>query len=186
MVREHVEKGDPREVANFCMFLWRLGKPISDAALPMGKRAPAQQAVTLTDPEQIAKSFLSQEDSAALFMFHSQAHDSDADGYTERAETMDRLAELGVVQRLPGRGRRFGVTAFGDWLIEAEFAQKPLLPLRTIAEHNSREKAGHALYLKESAPHSTAWVKLARAERESWRRKAALQSHSHSEGERRG
>ena len=38
MLREHVEKGDPRDVANFCMFLWALGKPISDAALPMGKR----------------------------------------------------------------------------------------------------------------------------------------------------
>lgn len=41
MLREHVEKGDPRDVANFCMFLWCLGQPISDAALPMGKRATA-------------------------------------------------------------------------------------------------------------------------------------------------
>lgn len=31
MLREHVEKGDPRDVANFCMFLWSLGKPIGDA-----------------------------------------------------------------------------------------------------------------------------------------------------------
>lgn len=44
MLREHVEKGDPRDVANFCMFLWNLGKPISDAALPYGKRAAQQQA----------------------------------------------------------------------------------------------------------------------------------------------
>jgi hypothetical protein len=43
MLREHVEKGDPRDVANFCMFLWSLGKPISDAVLLMGRRAPAQQ-----------------------------------------------------------------------------------------------------------------------------------------------
>lgn len=28
MLREHVEKGDPRDVANFCMFLWSLGKSI--------------------------------------------------------------------------------------------------------------------------------------------------------------
>ena len=28
MLREHVEKGDPRDVANFCMFLWFLGHPI--------------------------------------------------------------------------------------------------------------------------------------------------------------
>lgn len=44
MLREHVEKGDPRDVANFCMFLWHHGKPISDAALPMGKRAAPAQA----------------------------------------------------------------------------------------------------------------------------------------------
>ncbi|MDE4918597.1 hypothetical protein ACUXAV_000696 [Cupriavidus metallidurans] len=28
MLREHVEKGDPRDVANFCMFLWYHGQPI--------------------------------------------------------------------------------------------------------------------------------------------------------------
>lgn len=33
MLREHVEKGDPRDVANFAMFLWSLGQPIS-AAMP--------------------------------------------------------------------------------------------------------------------------------------------------------
>lgn len=48
MLREHVEKGDPRDVANFCMFLWNLGKPISDAALPYGKRAAHQQAEAST------------------------------------------------------------------------------------------------------------------------------------------
>ena len=35
MLREHVEKGDPRDVANFCMFLWSLGKPIGDTVLPI-------------------------------------------------------------------------------------------------------------------------------------------------------
>lgn len=29
MLREHVEKGDPRDVANFCMFLWHLNAPIA-------------------------------------------------------------------------------------------------------------------------------------------------------------
>ncbi|VVE07386.1 hypothetical protein [Pandoraea sputorum] len=33
MLREHVDKGDPRDVANFCMFLWMLGAPIYRAAL---------------------------------------------------------------------------------------------------------------------------------------------------------
>lgn len=34
MLREHVEKGDPRDVANFCMFLWTLGDSIEKAAQP--------------------------------------------------------------------------------------------------------------------------------------------------------
>lgn len=29
MLREHVDKGDPRDVANFCMFLWHQGEPIA-------------------------------------------------------------------------------------------------------------------------------------------------------------
>ena len=29
MLREHVEKGDPRDVANFCMLLWSLGHGIA-------------------------------------------------------------------------------------------------------------------------------------------------------------
>ncbi|AQG98556.1 hypothetical protein A9R05_06710 [Burkholderia sp. KK1] len=29
MLREHVEKGDPRDVANFCMMLWHLGTGIA-------------------------------------------------------------------------------------------------------------------------------------------------------------
>lgn len=32
MLREHVEKGDPCDVANFCMMLWHLDAPISKAA----------------------------------------------------------------------------------------------------------------------------------------------------------
>lgn len=31
MLREHVEKGDPRDVANFCMFLWHTGQSIAQA-----------------------------------------------------------------------------------------------------------------------------------------------------------
>lgn len=31
MLREHVEKGDPLDVANFCMFLWNLGHGIGAA-----------------------------------------------------------------------------------------------------------------------------------------------------------
>ena len=42
MLREHVEKGDPRDVANFCMFLWSLGHGIAQAEQP--RNEPVQQA----------------------------------------------------------------------------------------------------------------------------------------------
>lgn len=149
---------------------------------PTGKAEDAQ--AERLDVEAIAKQFLLETDFAALFVFESQCKDSDADGYTERAEMMARLAELGVVQRFPGRGKRYGMTAFGSWLIEAEFAQNPSLPLRTIEEHNERERRGHTLYLKESAPHSEAWLNLSRDERESWRRKAMTAAQPESGGDR--
>jgi hypothetical protein len=34
MLRKHVEKGDPRDVANFCMFLWHLEQPIAPQPSP--------------------------------------------------------------------------------------------------------------------------------------------------------
>ena len=43
MLREHADKGDPRDVANFCMFLWSLGQPISVAA-PAAPAVDAQGA----------------------------------------------------------------------------------------------------------------------------------------------
>ncbi|KVH78408.1 hypothetical protein WJ41_03190 [Burkholderia ubonensis] len=41
MLREHVEKGDPRDVANFCMMLWHHGSPIVIAS-------PAARVESLT------------------------------------------------------------------------------------------------------------------------------------------
>lgn len=38
MLREHIEKGDPRDVANFAMFLWSLGKPIAPATPAQAQR----------------------------------------------------------------------------------------------------------------------------------------------------
>ncbi|PRH46392.1 hypothetical protein [Burkholderia multivorans] len=37
MLREHVEKGDPRDVANFCMMLWHHGSPIVSAPADSGE-----------------------------------------------------------------------------------------------------------------------------------------------------
>lgn len=46
MLREHVEKGDPRDVANFCVFLWNRGERIG------------QPVVTAADGERYAAEFL--------------------------------------------------------------------------------------------------------------------------------
>lgn len=107
--------------------------------------------------------FLNEDDFASLLNFEQQC--SDGDGYTADKETVKRLAELGVL-RSEGFGR-YSVTAFGFWLIETEFMQAPRLPLRTIAEHNAREKAGHRLYIKGT--HDVAWGNLPPIEREKWR-----------------
>jgi hypothetical protein len=45
MLREHVEKGDPRDVANFAMMLWNLGVGIAAAPQP----APVQEPVAKVD-----------------------------------------------------------------------------------------------------------------------------------------
>ncbi|MFJ3316156.1 hypothetical protein ACIPLR_12410 [Herbaspirillum huttiense] len=51
MLREHVEKGDPRDVANFCMFLWSLGQPIGDTVLPIsGYALPKAESPAMAQP----------------------------------------------------------------------------------------------------------------------------------------
>lgn len=51
MLREHVEKGDPRDVANFCMFLWSLGQPIGDTVLPISCYAlPKSESPAVAQP----------------------------------------------------------------------------------------------------------------------------------------
>lgn len=48
MLRAHVEKGDPRDVANFCMFLWSLGQPIS--AAPVAQEPAFYVNKSIIDP----------------------------------------------------------------------------------------------------------------------------------------
>ena len=47
MLREHVEKGDPRDVANFCMFLWSLGYGITAAPAAQPEHKPMTQGEML-------------------------------------------------------------------------------------------------------------------------------------------
>ena len=53
MLREHVEKGDPRDVANFCMFLWSLGSGIT-TPLPIERDAAGTPKMELTVLESVA------------------------------------------------------------------------------------------------------------------------------------
>lgn len=52
MLREHVEKGDPRDVANFCMFLWCLGQPISAAPAAIDRNAVLEEAARACEQEE--------------------------------------------------------------------------------------------------------------------------------------
>ncbi|MCA8481748.1 helix-turn-helix domain-containing protein [Burkholderia multivorans] len=49
MLREHVEKGDPRDVANFCMMMWHHGSPIVSAPADSGE-ARLTDEPSLTNP----------------------------------------------------------------------------------------------------------------------------------------
>lgn len=86
MLREHVEKGDPLDVANFCMFLWHLEQPIGDAALPMGRRAaaqPAQTAVVLDDGRAAFVNGLSRTQCNAIEYFVTQMRGVDSAAYVD-------------------------------------------------------------------------------------------------------
>lgn len=50
MLHEHVEKGDPRDVANFCAFLWNMGEAITG---PAPSSQPAGAPIPTDDLEQM-------------------------------------------------------------------------------------------------------------------------------------
>ena len=88
----------------------------------------------MSAPNEVGQKFLSDDDFAMLFCFHTQCDDDCADGYTARKDDISRMAELGVV-RNHGFGR-YSVTSFGMWLIETQFTQNPSLPLKTAKQYN--------------------------------------------------
>lgn len=79
--------------------------------------------------------FLCDDDFAKLLSFSEQVNDPDSGGYSTTKATLNRLAELGVVQSM-GFGR-YGVTSFGQWLIDSHLGETPSLPLSTASEYNS-------------------------------------------------
>jgi len=90
MLREHVEKGDPRDVANFCMFLWSLGKPISDAVLPYGQRAAQRQAEAEVDERAALAHWLGCWEAAEV----EGLQDALNDAKSVRSPAAERLADL--------------------------------------------------------------------------------------------
>lgn len=78
--------------------------------------------------------YLTEYDFASLFRFNEICEDSDADGHDVPGAAMKRLEQIGVVRTM-GFGRH-EMTAFGHFVIEHTFLQKPTLPLRTHQDWN--------------------------------------------------
>jgi len=116
--------------------------------------------------------FITEEDFSLLFDFNAQAEDSESGGYSIGKDEMKRLAELGVVQSL-GFGR-YGVTAFGSWIIERKFEQDVRLPLRTSSEHEKREMDAWKAYCDQMTPGDVAWINLPSDVQHQWRERAAI------------
>lgn len=97
----------------------------------------------MTTTEADREAWLSQHDMETLVKFHMQCDDPESGGYTAKADDISRLAELGVVRKI--RGTYYETTAFGDYLCEMHWEQKPTLPLMTIATNVARSSMVLAL-----------------------------------------
>jgi hypothetical protein len=104
------------------------GEPEIAALIADVRRRAMEEAVT-------GDRFLSPADLSNLTTFYDQLNDGDADGFTLRKESRERLTELGCIYK-SGKGL-WSPTAFGAWLVESDFEQNPSLPLRTVEEYNS-------------------------------------------------
>ncbi len=71
MLREHVDKGDPRDVANFCAFLWNLGASIT-APAPADERAAFLTWWCADVPENMREGWV---DGVDECLRHGQAND---------------------------------------------------------------------------------------------------------------
>lgn len=79
MLREHVEKGDPRDVANFCMMLWMNCVPIAPAvAQPLGEIKAAYVDWELVERVRGAEEIDSEEAGMLGAMIDSQAREIEA------------------------------------------------------------------------------------------------------------
>ncbi|ATF81814.1 hypothetical protein CO711_31400 [Burkholderia cepacia] len=95
MLREHVGKGDPRDVANLCMFLWALGKPIT-APSPADERAAFEWPTLPLLPEAVITS----SDGKAVFTAHQMQ------GYANAYGEMVRIRAASANETGGGRGDR--------------------------------------------------------------------------------
>lgn len=93
-------------------------------ALPGGVEQPRSQPLD-------AFRFLDSDDLQDLALFNAQCEDFEADGHTIPKETMRRLIELGALRSLGWN--RYGITAFGAWLVASHQGQPSPLPLRASA-----------------------------------------------------
>ncbi|KXA72516.1 hypothetical protein [Bordetella hinzii] len=98
MLRAHVEKGDPRDVANFCCFLWVLGASISPASSGNWldrSQAEMRQAVGVADAVQRAH-----ENGYAEGLATHHDHDVRDAALEDAALVADKKARIGIMRSL--------------------------------------------------------------------------------------
>lgn len=161
MLREHVEKGDPRDVALFCMMLWSMGARIAAAPQPevqatvitktldrdgiLGRKGDVVKATfpALADdeaqPTEAAQpvQYLQKSDQELLDRFIETTEDDES--FDIGMPAVKRLADLGVVRNC-GFGR-YAVTMFGYWVHEHFGYRNPPLPLMTNSDRDAAQKA---------------------------------------------
>ncbi|PRG92189.1 hypothetical protein C6V04_16160, partial [Burkholderia multivorans] len=152
MLREHVEKGDPRDVANFCMMLWHHGSLIVGAAGDAEEAAPFGWAQPkggnhFTRNESSAKRI------GGLVPVYAapQPAQADAPAVTHPPAKIDTKARMdwaeGILRKLPSLDPTYSIVAIlNDY--DPEDRDELLHSIRTFADM----RATQALFTLYAAP----------------------------------
>lgn len=124
MLRAHVDKGDPVDVANFCAFLAARGEGIAHAA------------------QGDALSWLQANDMAALERFAETTDDDES--YDIGKDAVQRLAGFGCL-RSHGFGK-YSITDFGHYVLN-DWSLARELPFKSQSEH------AHGIGIKKGDSH---------------------------------
>ncbi|KAI3597677.1 hypothetical protein D8I24_6493 [Cupriavidus necator H850] len=137
MLREHVEKGDPRDVANFCAFLWALGQPISPSAAcfelslvpPNGATLPANPAPHQFSSQAPAICLSGRELLECLEIAAPDALPAGIDANHEQMDTELFIGRLSGAKDDDGKDSGPGIYAW-----HVEYPEEGVIPLRLDSE----------------------------------------------------